>query len=163
MYIYIYIHVYIHMYLCIHVYMYRATLARHARFGWHARHHRWNSNPRPQSQTSSKLVFLILHLSKLVIWGSSWGRGFRFHWLCQTVRSLAPARPRCARPLSSANLEGPKGVPRNGGRTQQLVRSCFAPDSLHVETLTLTSTDVQTTFLGTPLAPLKCEVPEAPP
>ena len=24
---------------------------------------------------------MILHLSKLVIWGSSWGRGFRFHWL----------------------------------------------------------------------------------
>ena len=22
-----------------------------------------------------------MHASKLIIWGSSWGRGFRFHWL----------------------------------------------------------------------------------
>ena len=35
------------------------------------RDHRWNRNPRPQPQK----------FSKLVIWGSSWGRGFRFHWL----------------------------------------------------------------------------------
>ena len=27
------------------------------------------------------MLELILHFSKLVIWGSSWGRGFRFHWL----------------------------------------------------------------------------------
>ena len=26
-------------------------------------------------------VSVILYLSKLVIWGSSWRRGFRFHWL----------------------------------------------------------------------------------
>ena len=28
---------------------------------------------------------MVLHLSKLVIWGSSWGRGFRFHWLKSRV------------------------------------------------------------------------------
>ena len=46
-------------------------------------YHRWNRSPRPQPQAFTKLVFLIwfslLHLSKLVIWCSSWGRGFRFH------------------------------------------------------------------------------------
>ena len=51
--------------------------------------HRWNRNPRPQPQKSSKLAFLvelyklISHLSILVIWGSSWGRGFRCH--CSTT------------------------------------------------------------------------------
>ena len=50
-------------------------------------------------------------------------------------------------------LEGTKGVPRNGGHKQQLVRSCVVLKSLHVQTLTLT--DVQTPFLGTPLIPLK--------
>ena len=29
----------------------------------------------------SNNIWLILHASKLIIWGSSWGRGFRFHWL----------------------------------------------------------------------------------
>ena len=53
----------------------------------------------------------------------------------------------------AGDLEGSKGVPRNGGRKQQLVRSCFALDSLHVRTLALT--DVQTPFFGTPLVPLK--------
>ena len=48
--------------------------------------HRWNRNPRPQPQTFSKVVLLTYviehdYLSKLVFWGSSWGRGFRFHWL----------------------------------------------------------------------------------
>ena len=49
--------------------------------------HRWNRNPRPQPQKFSKLVFLlqfiqlISHVSKLVIWGSSLGWGFRSHWL----------------------------------------------------------------------------------
>ena len=46
--------------------------------------HRWNRNPRPQPRKFSKLVFLMkiqltLHLSKLVVWVSSSGRGFRFH------------------------------------------------------------------------------------
>ena len=27
------------------------------------------------------MSYLSLHVSKLVIWGSSWARGFRFHWL----------------------------------------------------------------------------------
>ena len=48
--------------------------------------HRWKRSSRPQPQTFSKLVSLIyfswiLHCSKLVIWGSSWGQGVRFHWL----------------------------------------------------------------------------------
>ena len=47
------------------------------------------------------------------------------------------------------SLEGTKGLPRNGGRKQQLVWSCLTLDSLHVQTLM--STDVQTPFLGTPL------------
>ena len=55
--------------------------------------HRWNRNPRPQPQTLSILVFLIgislsyIHLSKLVIRGSSWGRGLRFRWLCPCPRA----------------------------------------------------------------------------
>ena len=50
-------------------------------------------------------------------------------------------------------LEGTEGVPSKRGREQQLVWSCFDFNSLHVRTLTLT--DVQTPFLGTPLVPLK--------
>ena len=50
-------------------------------------------------------------------------------------------------------LEGTKEVPRNGGRKQQLVLSCFAINSLHAQTLVLT--DAQTSFLGTSLVPLK--------
>ena len=51
-----------------------------------AEDHRWSRNPRPQPQKCSKLVFLnriklIFHLSQLVICGSSWCRGFRFHRL----------------------------------------------------------------------------------
>ena len=57
-------------------------------------------------------------------------------------------------------LEGTKGVPRNGGRKKQLVRSCFAPHSLHVQALMLT--DVQTPFLGTPLVPLNCHAETLP-
>ena len=55
--------------------------------------HRWNGPPRPRPHKFAKLVFrihvleLILHLSKLVIWGSSWGRGFRFHWLVCAYRT----------------------------------------------------------------------------
>ena len=44
------------------------------------------------------------------------------------------------------NLEGTKGVPRNGCCKYQLAWSCFALSSLHVQTLMLT--DVQTTLLG---------------
>ena len=37
----------------------------------------------------------MLHLSKLVIWGSGWGRGFRFHWLGSIDELLAaPAEER---------------------------------------------------------------------
>ena len=54
-------------------------------------------------------------------------------------------------------LEGAKGVPRNGGRKQQLVRSCFALNDVHVQTLTLT--DFQTPFPVTPLVPLTCTIP----
>ena len=52
--------------------------------------HRWNSSPRPQPTTFRKLVSLGLvniALSKLAILGSSWGQGFRFHWLiCSCAR-----------------------------------------------------------------------------
>ena len=55
--------------------------------------HQWNRNPRPQPQTFSKIgvsniLELILHFSKLVIWGSSWSRGFRFHWLNTCLQDL---------------------------------------------------------------------------
>ena len=50
-------------------------------------------------------------------------------------------------------LIGTKGVPRNAGHKQQLVWPCFSLDSSHVQALILT--DVQTPFLGTPVAPLK--------
>ena len=49
-----------------------------------------------------------------------------------------------------------KGVPRNGGRKQQLVWSCCILHSLCVQTLMLT--DAQTPFLETPLVPLQNEV-----
>ena len=49
--------------------------------------------------------------------------------------------------------QGTGGVPKNGGRKYQLVRSCFALDSLHAQTLMMT--DVQTPFHGTPLVPLE--------
>ena len=43
--------------------------------------HRWSRDPRPQPRKFSKLVFLIwFSESKLLIWGSSWGREFWFHW-----------------------------------------------------------------------------------
>ena len=47
---------------------------------------RSNRNPRPQPQTSSTLMSLTEFSEyclyyKLVIWGSSWSRGFRFHSL----------------------------------------------------------------------------------
>ena len=61
--------------------------------------------------------------------------------------------PRSLPPPEPQNLEGTKGVPRNGGRRSKLLRSRFTLDSLPVRTLT--STDIQTPFLGTPLAPLK--------
>ena len=48
------------------------------------------------------------------------------------------------------------GVPRNGGRKQQLAWSRFTLNSLHAQTLMLT--DVQTSFLGTPLILLKLQV-----
>ena len=54
---------------------------------------------------------------------------------------------------AASALEGTKGVPRNGGRKQQVVWSCFALNSLHVQTLMLT--DAQTPLLVTPLVPLK--------
>ena len=49
---------------------------------------------------------LILHLSKLVIWGSSWGRGFQFHWfeatdadvLSATLRELIAAEAEVTMP-----------------------------------------------------------------
>ena len=45
--------------------------------------HRWNRNPRAQPQKFSKLLicfrYTTSHLSKAAIWGSSWGKGFRFH------------------------------------------------------------------------------------
>ena len=41
--------------------------------------------PDPNPEQLSKLAFVMkltnLTFSKVVIWGSSWGRGFRFHWL----------------------------------------------------------------------------------
>ena len=48
--------------------------------------------------------------------------------------------------------EGTKGVTRNAGRKYQPVRSCFALNCLHVQTLVLTG--VQALFLGTSLVPL---------
>ena len=36
-------------------------------------------NPKHLVLVVSDILLSILHLSKLVIWGSTWGRGFRFH------------------------------------------------------------------------------------
>ena len=60
---------------------------------------RWTSLSSAARGQSAALVFdilvflryirwLILHSSKLVIRGSSWGRGFRFHWLLLSLLSL---------------------------------------------------------------------------
>ena len=56
--------------------------------------------PEPDPGNFVKLVFptyfcLILHFSKLVIWGSSWGRGFRISSV--TRARLAPWAGRAAR------------------------------------------------------------------
>ena len=52
--------------------------------------------PTPEMLTgvSSMINGVTLHLSKLVVWGSRWGRGFRFRW------------------LPHATLAGPRGEPR---------------------------------------------------
>ena len=51
------------------------------------------------------------------------------------------------------SLEGTKGVPRSGGRKQQLVRSRCTPDYSCVQAIMLT--EAQTPFLGTPFVLLK--------
>ena len=61
----LYIYICIHVCVCVYIYIYS---------------HGWNRNTRPQPVKFRKLVFsdisqLILHLSKLIIWGSSWGLG----------------------------------------------------------------------------------------
>ena len=48
--------------------------------------HRWNRNPDPSPRQLVNWCVLYsllngIFVSKLVIWGSSWGWGFRFHWL----------------------------------------------------------------------------------
>ena len=81
---------------------------------------------------------------------------------CQFKESrsgCARQRPACAPRSRACRTRLPrlqrelKGVPRNGGREQQLVCSCFALNSLHLQTIVLT--DVPTPFLGTPLVPLR--------
>ena len=73
--------------------------------------HRCNRNPRPQPQTFSKwgvsnTIELLLHLSKLVIWGSSLGRGFRFHCLERPSRPPAAVRPLRLRPPPQLRASG---------------------------------------------------------
>ena len=79
------------------------------------------------------------------------------HRTTQAVRQVQALRKQRERRDASKGddevLEGNKGVPRNGGRKRQLARSCFALDSLGVQTLM--STDAQTPFLGAPLVPLE--------
>ena len=65
---------------------------------------------------------------------------YRWHALSAALEAIC---------LRTASLEGTKGVPRNGGRKQQLVWSHVTFNSLHIQTLMLT--DVQNPFLGTPL------------
>ena len=54
----------------------------------------------------------ILHFSKLAIWGSSWGRGFRFHWSRQHGLFL-PAGGQAVVPLAGnvAPAGGISGAP----------------------------------------------------
>ena len=67
---------------------------------------------------------LVLHVSKLVIWGSSWGRGFRFHWLEVPVRGRRGGLQRdgqrlreglalAGRRLAAAGGAGRGGAPRH--------------------------------------------------
>ena len=71
--------------------------------------------PRPQPQTFSKLVFLIYFDQSYnfldVIWGSSWGRGFRFHWSrgpgASTTTSRAGCRWRATTAKQEANATKP--------------------------------------------------------
>ena len=98
-------YVYMHIHICIYIYIYTIAplslpcavpdfkeLSQNNCVA-----HRWNRNPRPQPRNLvnwSNIIQLILHVSKLVIWGSSWGWGFRFHWLV----ALLPETPRKVHP-----------------------------------------------------------------
>ena len=104
----LYIYIYIYTYVCIYVYTHtpisrspQATAGPESSFIEFERRkqdRRWNRDSRPQPPKFDKLVFLfvqlILRLSKLVIWGSSWGRGFRFHWLQEVPVSSSAGRKR---------------------------------------------------------------------
>ena len=103
-YVYIYIYTYIVMciYIYMYIYIYMTTKAQEKRgpdcrgegprghpphpprprpelLRLPVRGHRWHRNTRPQPRKSGKLLLLVrfslLRLSKLLIWGSSWGRG----------------------------------------------------------------------------------------
>ena len=72
------------------------------------RHRRAGMFCRPPTPTqniqqigASDRIQLVLHLSKLVIWGSSWSRGFRFHQLMsqQSRRPSEAPRSRLLLPL----------------------------------------------------------------
>ena len=83
----------VHIYIYIHISIWTRTQAG-TQTRPHEQLHRWNRNPRPQPHNSSKSASLIyfswywFHVSELVIWGSSWGRGFRFHWLQLVINKL---------------------------------------------------------------------------
>ena len=131
MYVYIYIYTYIHicMYVCV-CWQEEAVAALEILLSAWGR--RWNRNPRPKPHNykcfrMSKLVLIkaitttiylvnwclyynlvdmwTLHLSKLVIWGSSWGRRFRPHWWWGRGGRAAPSpSPRGLALLSSRIL-----------------------------------------------------------
>ena len=67
--------------------------------------------PGPQPRKLSKLVSLVTFSQSYnclnwLIWGSSWGRGFRCHWLFlrRPARSLDRAPPGRPRPAASASF-----------------------------------------------------------
>ena len=69
--------------------------------------------------------------------------------------SVGPPAPASAPPAPAASLEGNQGVPMDGVGSD----NWFDRDSLSILYMfkqTLTSTDVQTPLLGTPLLPLPC-------
>ena len=58
------------------------------------------------------MIDIILHFSKLVIWGSSWGRGFRSHWLHESPPLEAGDAGSAA---ASADDEAPPSPEASGG------------------------------------------------
>ena len=127
MYIYIYIYAYIYIYIYIYTCNRTAAGARQvAALGHGLLRGRVESvleleDGRVRFEPGvSNIIYLILHVSKLVIWGSILGRGFRFHWLIRAAirpgRTLTRPAARPSRTRKQGPWCCPADTPRRGQR-----------------------------------------------